>query len=120
LQVDPAPPPARGVDARERVRERLGRHPSAKLPELCQMASQLHVSPRTLKRHLQQQGTSYRRLLDERRALICGGLLRQPGLTLESIAEALGYSTAANFSRAFQRWAGMTPGARRAQLRQEP
>ena len=39
-----------------------------------------------------------------------GGVIIE-GLSLEEVAERVGYSEAANFTRAFRRWTGMTPAA---------
>jgi AraC-like DNA-binding protein len=84
------------------------------LPEgfraLEEIAQSMHVSPRTLKRRLADQGTSYSELLDELRQERALLLLRDESLSIEQIAERLGYSDAANFTRAFRRWTGKTPG----------
>ena len=37
-------------------------------------------------------------------------LLCRRALTLEDVAEALGYSDPSNFARAFRKWEGMAPG----------
>jgi AraC-like DNA-binding protein len=91
-----------------RVRELLP------LPEgyrsLEDIAQQLGVSPRTLKRRLADADTSYSALLDELRQERAMLLLRDESLSREQIAERLGYSDAANFARAFRRWTGRTPG----------
>lgn len=84
-------------------------------PSLQQMAGKLCVSARTLKRHLRGAGASYREVLDSVRMRRAAELLRLPGLSMEAIAERLGYSSSANFSRAFRRWAGITPGLYRGQ-----
>jgi AraC-like DNA-binding protein len=74
-----------------------------------EVAHALHMSDRTLKRKLMVEGTSYVELLDaarKERALL---LLRSPSLTLEQVAEQVGYSELSNFTRAFRRWTGVTP-----------
>jgi len=43
--------------------------------------------------------------------------MRAPELSLEEIAERLGYSDVANFSRAFRRWTNVAPGAYRRGVR---
>ncbi len=85
-----------------------------------EVAAQLHVSSRTLKRRLAELGTSYSQILDDerkRRALV---LLRTTSLTTEAIADRLGYSDVANFSRAFRRWTGRTPGSVRRRRSRGP
>jgi AraC-like DNA-binding protein len=72
------------------------------------IARELALSTRTLKRKLADEGVSYTALLDERRRLQGCSLLRTE-LSVEQIAERLGYSDAANFTRAFRRWTGKTP-----------
>jgi len=78
---------------------------------LEEIAQQMGVSPRTLKRRLADQDTSYSALLDELRQERALLLLRDESLSREQIAERLGYSDAANFTRAFRRWTGKTPGS---------
>lgn len=80
---------------------------------LEEVAARLGVSPRTLKRRLALQGVAFSTLLEEEqrdRALM---LLRSPELSLDEIADRLGYSDVANFTRAFRRWTGSTPAAYR-------
>jgi AraC-like DNA-binding protein len=77
---------------------------------LEEVAALLHVSPRTLKRRLAAEGTAFSELLEAQRrerAL----LLLSSELPLEHVAERVGYSDMSNFTRAFRRWTGATPGA---------
>lgn len=76
-------------------------------------ARRLSVSPRTLKRRLAEQGTTYSDIVDEARKKQAMVLLEDARLTLGEIAERLGYSDIANFTRAFKRWTGKTPGEAR-------
>ncbi|HMJ56901.1 MAG TPA: AraC family transcriptional regulator [Polyangiaceae bacterium] len=89
-------------------REEGGFHP------LPRIAKGMHMSVRTLKRKLEADGTSYSELLDEQRRGKAMLLLRREDLAIEEIADRLGYSDAANFTRAFRRWTGITPKAFRA------
>lgn len=72
------------------------------------IARELAMSPRTLKRRLAEEGASYTALLEERRKLRSFELLRSD-LSVDQVAERLGYSDAANFTRAFRRWTNKTP-----------
>jgi len=72
------------------------------------VARELAMSTRTLKRKLSEEGASYTALLEERRRLQGLSLLRTD-LSVEEIAERLGYADAANFTRAFRRWTGKSP-----------
>jgi AraC-like DNA-binding protein len=97
----------------ERVRAVL-LNEQGQYPALDTVATRLSMSTRTLKRRLQQHGLSYQHLLDEARKRDCMRLLEDRSLTLEQIAERLGYSEATSFSRAFGKWTGKTPSAFRA------
>ncbi|MWV11360.1 helix-turn-helix domain-containing protein [Pseudomonas sp. R-28-1W-6] len=99
-----------GGDWTTRVQLRLlaceGRYPT-----LEQLAEEFHLSERTLIRRLRDEGGSYQQLLDEvRQELACWLLLNTP-LSVEAVAERLGYQDSSNFSRTFRRWLGMTPNA---------
>lgn len=78
---------------------------------LEEVARAIHVSPRTLKRQLASQGTSFSALVDEQRRERATLLVRAGELGLDEIADRLGYSDPANFIRAFRRWTKMTPKA---------
>lgn len=78
-------------------------------PTLAAIARLLEVSDRSLRRQLQDQGISFRDLLDELRMQIALKYLRKTRLANEDIALALGFSDAANFRRAFRRWTSKSP-----------
>lgn len=75
------------------------------------VANQLHMSDRTLKRQLAAEGTSFSSLVDEVRYRHATSLLSRTDYSLEQIADELGYSDVANFSRAFKRWSGRSPSS---------
>jgi len=85
-------------------------------PPLEELAERTHSSTRTLKRKLAQQGTSYRKLIDELRKERASELLRESALPLEKIASMLGYSDTASLHRSFRRWFACTPEAYRLKL----
>lgn len=101
------------ADLAQRVRAALTLG-AAGYPGLAQVSSQLAVSDRTLKRHLRQLGTSFRRLLDEARLRDALRLLQNPDLEIRQIAAVLGYQDPPSFIRAFRRWTGRTPQRSRA------
>jgi AraC-like DNA-binding protein len=80
-------------------------------PDLESLAKKMHCSPRTLRRQLQDQNTSYRHLLDELRFARAKNLLASHVGTVDQIAEELGFSDGAGLRRAFRRWCGMSPNA---------
>jgi len=88
----------------DRLLDREGDYPS-----LGDMAKAVHMSERTLNRKLKAQGTSYQMLLDDVRQELAVWYLRQTEMTVEAIAERLGYRDTSNFSRTCKRWFGVTP-----------
>jgi len=82
-------------------------------PSLDAVAQSLHLSPRTLKRHLQQHGAGFQQLLEEARRRDALKLLADSSLSIEQIGLRLGYSDPANFTRAFRKWTGTVPSAHR-------
>lgn len=95
-------------DLIERTRALLAK-PEHGFPDLDAVAAMLGVSSRTLRRHLQARGTRFHELRDEARRARAIQLLGQSGMSLDAIAHELGYSDAAGFTRAFQRWTGAPP-----------
>lgn len=81
------------------------------LPDLESMAKQLHMSGRTMKRRLQEEGSQWRLLLDAELCRRACHALRQPQAHISEVAFELGYQDVSNFSRAFRRWTGLTPKA---------
>ncbi|MGV8864711.1 MAG: AraC family transcriptional regulator [Pseudomonas sp.] len=84
-------------------------------PDLESVAEQMHISPQTLRRHLREEGTSFQGLKDQLRRDMAIYHLSRAELSLQQIAEQLGFSEPSAFHRAFKKWTGLTPGAYRAQ-----
>jgi AraC-like DNA-binding protein len=84
-------------------------------PDLDRIARRLHVSQRTLKRRLHEEGWSFLQLLDEARERDSLRLLGDAALSIGDVAERMGYTNPASFTRAFRKWAGMTPSEWRDQ-----
>jgi len=78
-------------------------------PSLDDVASRLAMSRRTLIRKLKTEGTSYQELLDGVRQELAAWYLLETKVTVEQIAERLGYQDTSNFSRTFRRWFGVPP-----------
>jgi AraC-like DNA-binding protein len=100
-----------------RVRATLARA-SESSSSVAEVAAAMGMSPRTLKRRLAAHGVSFTALLDDVRRDTALGLLSGSSLSVDEIAQRLGYSTAPNFIRAFRRWTGHTPSSYRRQSRQ--
>jgi AraC-like DNA-binding protein len=80
-----------------------------------------NVSVRSLQRKLAARDVIFSDLVDGVRAELAAEMLENSDVAVGEIAAALGYSTASNFTRAFQRWTGETPAEfrRRAQKESE-
>jgi AraC-like DNA-binding protein len=76
------------------------------------IASELHVSVRTLQRRLGEEGTRFRDVLDAVRRDVALALLAD-GAGLEAVARAVGFSGPRALIRATRRWTGLTPDALR-------
>lgn len=74
------------------------------------VAEMLAMHRRTLNRRLQALGTTFRDVLDDVRFEAGCELLDSTRLTLDDVADALGYAGASAFTRAFRRRAGVPPG----------
>ena len=84
-------------------------------PDIDYIAEKMEVSVRTLRRHLNEEGSSYRELLLEIRFGLAKDYLSDTRLPLEEISVLLGYTEPGNFSHAFRRWSGQSPRAYRQQ-----
>jgi AraC-like DNA-binding protein len=105
----------------ERVRRAIANGENAPgFRSLEGVAASLAVSPCTLKRRLAAEGISFSSLLDRERREKALLLLESPRLSLDQVAQRLGYSTVPNFVRAFHRWTGGTPAAYRRGRRASP
>jgi AraC-like DNA-binding protein len=77
-------------------------------------ARAIGMSIRTLQRELNREGTDFRSLANAARAGRANELIRHTDISITRIAAELGYSTPANFSRAFRNATGVNPSALRA------
>ncbi|MCR4267583.1 AraC family transcriptional regulator [Nitratireductor sp. ZSWI3] len=73
------------------------------------VASDLKMSVRSLRRRLVEEGTSFRRVLQETRQARAEAMLEDTEVPLAAAAKVLGYSDTATFSRAFKQWTGAAP-----------
>ncbi|CAA0093549.1 putative HTH-type transcriptional regulator [Zhongshania aliphaticivorans] len=79
-----------------------------KFPSIVEIAQELSLSTRSLRRKLQHEGTSYQDILKEVRLKLAKQYLKD-SFTVEQTADLLGYSESSAFSRAFKSWTGRTP-----------
>ncbi len=94
-----------------KIRAHLAKHDAP--PTIVELARTLKLSPRTLKRRLAEDGTTYSALRDDQRRQRALLLLDDRSLSISEVAVRLGYTELPNFTRAFRTWTGMTPAAYR-------
>lgn len=80
------------------------------------VADKLGVSRSTLFNRLQDDGTTFSRVLDELRRKLAVDYLRGKKVSVNETAYLVGFSEPAAFSRAFKRWTGQSPRRFRSQL----
>lgn len=81
------------------------------------VAEMLYRSRATLQRQLHAEGTSYREVLDSTRRDLAERYLRAGEMSQAEIAFMTGFADQSNFSRAFKRWVGTSPGEYRKRQR---
>jgi AraC-like DNA-binding protein len=96
-------------DLQKSIRAELLYNASNGYPSLPLIAQRLNMSERTIKRHLQTQGTTFLQILAEVRFGQAKKLLQQQQYSIQDIANLVGYEEATNFIRAFKKMFGETP-----------
>lgn len=91
-----------------KVRDHLARN-GANILDMDEVASVLCMTPRTLRRRLLDEGTTFLKLRDEMRQALAEEFLTGFALSVEQIATRLGFSEPTCFINAFKRWTGKTP-----------
>jgi AraC-like DNA-binding protein len=76
---------------------------------LPEVARAVGLHPRSLERHLRDEGASFDALKDEVRFAIARELLALTSLPVGEIGASLSYGSHSSFVHAFQRWAATTP-----------
>lgn len=79
-------------------------------------ALRLGMSVRTLQAHLGESGLKFSDILEQQRFELAKTYLEQPHISLDDVAEMLGYAEQSSFGRAFKRWTGLTPRLYRQQI----
>src|SRR5262249_11963297 len=88
------------------------------LPSFADAARAMGFSQRTLRGRLAGERVPFSGLLEKARRERALLLLRSGELSLDVVADRLGYSTVSNLVRAFRRWTGLTPTAYRRSMRE--
>ncbi len=103
----------RRQNIRERVERILTSQLQGKTPAMPDVASQLGMSPWTLRRKLEKEGVRFQDLLETSRRSLAESYVRDTNLSFSEIAFRLGFSSPAAFHRAFRRWTQFSPGGYR-------
>ena len=99
-----------------RVYEILAEQPG-QFPGMEAVAQRLHTTSRTLRRRLEDEGTTFQAVLNEVRANLAKEYLATTRLSSDDIAVALGFSDTASFRAAFRKWTQHTPAEYRRAAR---
>ena len=92
-----------------RVRQAvLNELPSGK-PSAADVGRALAVSPRTLQRKLQQEGTNFEAVIEGVRKELAEHYVQSGDYDLLEVAYLMGFSTLPAFSRAYKAWSGRSP-----------
>ncbi|MBY4675346.1 AraC family transcriptional regulator [Marinobacterium arenosum] len=101
--------PVRDNSLQTRIRVLLQRYDLEQMPELDEISRLLLIAPRTLRRRLQEEGSSIRQIKEALRRDFALKLLASEHLNVQEVAEQSGFTEAAAFCRAFKRWTGLSP-----------
>ena len=79
--------------------------------KIQEIAEKLNVSESTLRRHLQNESSNFREILEENRLVAGLSLLQETHWTIQQIAQVVGYQSQSRFCDRFKQRFGMTPSA---------
>ena len=85
-------------------------------PSVEAIAAALKMSPRTLQRRLEDEGTRFSSVLELARERVARRGLDDRARSLGEVAFQTGFADLASFSRAFKKWTGIPPGAYRRRV----
>jgi AraC-like DNA-binding protein len=95
--------------ARAEIMEAL---PSGRISDES-IADTLHMSSRTFQRRLKEEGTTFKRLLEEVRRELALQYIEDPTISITELSYLLGFSEPSSFARVFKNWTGQSPSAAR-------
>jgi len=86
------------------------RHPDRLVfAPIHELAKELGISSQTLHRRLKESATSYQKIKDNLRREVAIHKLVNERLSVEKVADIVGFSEPRSFTRAFKHWTGLTP-----------
>ena len=108
--------PSQDESLRSRINALLSRFNYRDMPGLESLSRELHMTPRSIGRKLQDEGTSLRKIKETLRREHAIRLITLENLSIAEVSEKVGFSETASFSRAFKRWTGSSPARWRGNL----
>ena len=100
-----------------RVKQLIMTQLGSREPGLIAIAATLNMNERSLRRHLKDEGTTYRELLHQCRMELAERYLSHSQLSITDISLRVGFTDTSNFSRAFTRAFGRSPSDFRKEIR---
>jgi len=98
----------RAAPLQARIEELLIKH-APRVLTMEEVAAEIGVSDRSLRRRLAEEGLSFSDLLARSRMNAAKRMLERPSASIKETAFAMGFASETAFHRAFKRWTGMTP-----------
>jgi AraC-like DNA-binding protein len=92
-----------------RVRDQLVKLGPCVRSDMSQVAHELGMSVRSLRRRLEAEGETFNAVANEAAAIIAKQLLEDKHKSIQEAAFEMGFADASGFHRAFKRWTGVTP-----------
>jgi len=86
------------------------------VPDEVAVAGRMHVSIRTMQRNLERDSLKFKDVRDRARLEVAQSLLSNPAVRIGAVADRVGFSDTSAFSKAFRRWAGVSPSSYRREL----
>lgn len=80
-----------------------------RFPAAGDTASELGLSLRTFHRRLANEGTSYQSIVDAMRRSLATELLENTHMSIDQVAERIGFADATSFRKAFKKWTNRSP-----------
>ena len=93
----------------ERVMQLLAAADPRTMPTMDDVARELHMSSRSLRRKLATEGAAFGELVERTLMNAAKRMLEDPRASIQETAYAMGFAAPAAFHRAFRRWTGLTP-----------
>ncbi len=99
---------------KHKIRDMLNRV-EGELPNIEMLSKKLNMCSRTIRRKLQAEGTSYQKIVNEKRLELAKKYLLNPKLSIIQISSELNFSDPSYFARVFKQWTGSLPTEYRKQ-----